>query len=339
MCLSYCLSLLAALRVVRVHYLHYPGLRFGFQWLIGVGKGLSKASQGEWVNKYRSFLVVVWHILDRFLNEGCMGRAASLAYANLLSLVPVLIVGVTVISWVPQLQVFGPRIQAFVVGNFVADSAHNVQNYLSHFVQNVQYLTGVNVAVFMVVAVLMIYNISRSFNEIWHTHQHRPLWRSFIIYVGVMFAFPLLLGMGFAITSYIISIPLYHNFILERIMSKQLLFVLSNILNVIVFALLNWILPAAKVPFRAAIIAGVVTAVLFEIAKYSFSLYIYHIATYRLLYGALAAIPVFLIWLYISWLTILFGTLMGHFSVVGLRRRWSTDLEDGDKIIHFTPKK
>ena len=288
--------------------------------------------------RVRSTLVVVWHLLDRFVNEGCMGKAASLAYANLLSLVPILIAGITIISWVPSLQVYGLKIQQFIVENFVADSAHVVQNYLTSFVENVRFLSWVNIAMFMVVSVLMIYNISRSFNSIWHTHRTRPLWKSFVIYVLVLFTFPILLGIGFAITAYIVALPIYKNAALERIMSRQMLFVLSNIVNIVLFTVLNWILPSVKVPFRAAIVAGVVTDILFEIAKYGFSIYIYHVATYQLLYGALATVPVFLIWLYVSWITILFGTLMGHFSVVGINRRWTPHQDDANESVDFTPK-
>jgi membrane protein len=291
------------------------------------------------VRRVRSTLVVIWHLLDRFVNEGCMGKAASLAYSNLLSLVPILIAGITIISWFPQLQNYGLKIQQFIVENFVADSANIIQNYLMTFVENIRYLSWVNIAMFMVVSVLMIYNISRSFNSIWHTHNPRPLWRSLIIYVVVLFAFPILLGIGFAITTYIVALPVYKNAVLEQIMSRQMLFVLSNVVNIVLFTVLNWVLPSVKVPFRAALIAGIVTDILFEIAKYGFSIYIYHVATYQLLYGALATIPVFLIWLYVSWLTILFGTLIGHFSVIGINRRWTPHQHDVDESVDFTPKK
>ena len=144
--------------------------------------------------------------------------------------------------------------------------------------------------------------------------------------------------MGFAITSYVVSLPLYTNAMLEKLMSKEILFILANVLNIILFTGLNWVLPAVRVPFRAALIAGIVTDILFEIAKYGFSIYIYHVATYRLLYGALATVPVFLIWLYVSWITILFGTLIGHFSVVGINQRWTPHQEDADERVKFTPK-
>lgn len=281
--------------------------------------------------------VTVWHLLDRFVNEGCMGRAASLAYANLLSLVPLLIVGVTIISWFPNLQVFVDKIQGFVLQNFVADSAHVVQKYITSFVDNVRYLSVTSIAMFMVVSVLMIYNVSRTFNAIWHTHEHRALWKSFLIYIAILFISPVLMGVGFAFSSYVFSLPIYAGLIPSQV-SKWLLFVLSNVMNIVLFTLLNWILPAVRVPFKAACIAGLVSALLFEIAKYGFSLYIYHVATYRLLYGALATVPVFLIWLYVSWITILFGTLIGHFSVVGLRRRWQPFGEEEDQGVDFTPK-
>ncbi len=291
------------------------------------------------MRRIRSTLVVIWHLLDRFVNEGCMVKAASLAYSSLLSLVPIMIAGITIISLFPQLQNYGLKIQQFIVENFVADSANVIQNYLINFVDNIRYLSWVNIFMFMVVSVLMIYNISRAFNSIWHTHNPLPLWKSIIIYFVVLFAFPILLGIGFAITAYIVGLPVYKNAILEQIMSRQMLFVLSNVVNIVLFTVLNLVLPAVKVPFRAALIAGIVTDILFEIAKYGFSIYIYHVATYRLLYGALATIPVFLVWLYVSWLTILFGTLVGHFSVVGINRRWTPRQDYEYESADFTPKK
>ncbi len=249
-----------------------------------------------------------WHaVVLGFINDGCLSRAAALAYTAILSIVPLMTLSFTLLKAFPVFKGINEKIQAFVFSNFVASSASVVQAHLQSFTERVSNLSAPGLLFLFVTAVLMIFNMEAAFNVIWKVKEKRHGVQAFLMYWAVLTLLPILIGVGFAMSSYFTTLKIFADatasFGLEPLIFK----VAPYFLTFLAFSLIYTTVPNCKVKFRHAVVGGIVATALFEFAKWGFALYITTFPTYELLYGALAAIPIFLVWVYMSWLVILFG--------------------------------
>jgi membrane protein len=260
-------------------------------------------------------LSALYHL---FMDTGCSYRAASLVYATLLSMVPLTIVAFTVLSLVPHMHPVGIEVQTFIFTNFVAGSAQVVLGHLQGFLQNVSKLSWINLVFLVLVCLLMIYNMSCAFNSIWGVRRHRNLMLTFFVYFVVLIAGPPLVAAMLVASTFVFSLP-YISQVIDSPFLKNILFIgLPYAVTFLVFTLLNWVLPTRKIPLKAALLGGLVTTVLFLAAKWGFTQYLHMVPTYKLLYGTLAAIPIFLLWLYLCWVIVLLGAMVARLYVTGL---------------------
>lgn len=258
----------------------------------------------------KQFYLFWQRVALQFVDDGCMSRAAALTYTTLLSLVPLMTVSFTILKAFPVFQEAGAAIQAFVFDNFVAASAGMVEQHLQAFAKAANQLSAPGLLFLLVVAVLMIFNMEASFNQIWRVKRHRRGVQAFLMYWAILTLLPVLIGVALAISSYVLALPWFVGNTVSLALKRPLLAYLPVVLTFIAFTLLYITVPNCKVKFKYAMLAGLLTTLLFELAKFAFGLYILYFPTYRLLYGALAVIPIFLIWIYLSWLVILFGAVV-----------------------------
>lgn len=265
-----------------------------------------------------------WHIIqylyERFFEDGCSYRAASLAYTSLLSLVPLMMISFYILSFFPVFKGTGQMLQGFILKHFIAGSATAIDAALNEFLKNISKLSWMNLLSLCGVSLLLVYNMVRAFNAIWHVEMQRHLALAFIIYLLVLLLSPLIFGVLFLFSSYVASIPLLEGLPFTYILKKPFFIIFPYIAAFIVFTFFNWILPSCKVRLTDAAIAGFVTTIFFEIAKYAFSFYLSYFPTYQLIYGALSTIPIFLIWLYVCWMIILFGAILCNALAVRFRK-------------------
>ena len=246
-------------------------------------------------------------VYRRFVEDGCAHRAAALAYTSLLSLVPLLTVSFAVLAAFPVYQNVGDKIQDFIFQNFVVSSANVVQQHIQAFMTKATQLSATGSFFLLVTAILLIFNIEQAFNSIWRVKHRRKGVSAFLSYWAVLTLMPILIGVGFAVTSYLASVPFITGAAESLGLKKPLLAMLPYLLTLFAFTLLYITVPNCKVRIRYAFVGGLLATLLFELAKAGFAAYITHFPTYKLLYGALAALPIFLVWVYVSWLIILFG--------------------------------
>lgn len=271
-------------------------------------------------NHIKYFGRILLYVYRRFFNDGCPHLAASLAYTTLLSFVPFLMVGYVVLATFPIFSGVAQTIQNFIIANFVATSAEVLTKEISNFTSHIAELTWFNVIGLGCVALLMIYNIMIAFNAIWRIKiQHQHIVISSLIYTIVLVLFPFLVGMLMLMSSYIATLPLISEVKGVLFIEKPIFIIFPYLAAFLLFTLSNWILPSCKVRFWHAVIAGFVTTILFELAKFGFSVYLSYIPVYRVIYGALAIIPVFLIWMYVSWSIILWGVVVCNTLSLGTR--------------------
>lgn len=256
----------------------------------------------------------VWclELYRRFFAEGCSDLAASLAYSTLLSLVPLLVVTGWVLALFPAFQGVGETLRQFVLDNFIATSANVISTQLNTFLRQVQSLSWWNLVALGAVSLLMIYNLVHAVNRIWQVQMERHIALSFMIYLLVLICAPVVFGVLLLSSAYLSSAVFIQHTVDVHYVKRVVLLLLPYGAALVTFTVLNWVVPSCRVRFLPALVAGGLTTIFFELAKYVFTLYFQYFPTYRLLYGALATIPIFLIWIYVSWLIILLGVLVCH---------------------------
>lgn len=252
-------------------------------------------------------LVEFWRFLvQRFFADNGPNSAAALTYTTLFAVVPIMTVTFAMLSAIPAFQGMGEEIQGFVFRNFVPSSGETVQQYLSSFILQARQLTWVGVGLLAATSFMMLVTIEKAFNTIWRVRQPRRGVSSFLLYWAILSLGPLLLGAGFAMSTYITSLELISGpHALPGV--ATLLKFMPLLFSIAAFTLIYAAVPNARVPLKHALMGGVFTAVLFEAAKAAFRLYVSLFPGYQLIYGAFATVPLFLLWIYLSWLIVLFG--------------------------------
>lgn len=259
-------------------------------------------------------------VAERFRRHEAPQNAAALTYTTLLSLVPLMAVTFAVFSAFPVADRVYEIVQDFVFENFVPTSGEVLQQYLSEFSGKAARLTGAGAASLVVVALLMMYNIDRALNAIWEVRTGRRFVTKFLIYWAVLSLGPVLIGVSVVVTSYLMSLPVLSDAAASGT-GRRLLGLTPVLTSAVAFTMVYLVVPNRRVRVIHALAGGLFAALLFEVAKRGFGLYITQFPTYEAIYGALATIPIFLVWLYLSWIVVLLGAELAHCLSI---YRWET---------------
>lgn len=246
-------------------------------------------------------------IAGRFAQDRCTQTAASLTFTTLLSLVPLITIALTMFSAFPVFEEFSDQIKTYLLKNLMPETAGVViTRYMQQFAESAARLTTVGIGFLVVTAMSMMLTIDRAFNVIWRVARPRPLVKRLIVYWAVLTLAPLLIGASLSLTSWLVGLSMGYakNIPLFGIGALK---ILPVVFTTLAFALLFRLVPNRYVPRSHALIGALVAAVLFETMNRVFGYYVSHFPTYKLVYGAFASVPIFLLWIYLSWLTILFG--------------------------------
>lgn len=243
----------------------------------------------------------------QFYRQRGLQIAASLAYTTLLSLVPLITVIFGVFKGVSAFESLGSAIQAFIIKNFVPAFSDTVQQYLEGFSQKATGLTATGIVALIFIVLMLLATIENAFNVIWHVSKRRNTSSRFMMYWAILTLGPFLVGAGLFITSYLFSLSFVIDMNESLGFRDQLLPWLPFFTTAVAFTLLYIMIPNCYVSRVHAVIGGISSAALFEVAKYGFGYYVKAIPTYQVIYGAIAVIPLFLLWIYISWVIVILG--------------------------------
>jgi membrane protein len=260
------------------------------------------------------------YIWKRFSADGCQRSAAALTYLSLFALVPLLTVTFAILSAIPDLQNRASELQDLLFNNLfpeatAGDTIHQVKTQVSgalaNFAQQAQNLSGPGVALLFVMAVLMLRNVESTFNVIWRARKNRSPISSFLLYWAVLSLGPVLIGVALGSGAYM---EIADNYIAEYdvIGARRLLLSVSPMLMATVaFSLLYAAVPNCRVNIRHALVGGFITAAAFNIARWGFGKLIAK-TSYTAIYGAFAAFPLLLLWIFLSWNIVLAGSVITH---------------------------
>jgi membrane protein len=242
------------------------------------------------------------HVLRHFREDRLFDEAGSLSYTSLLSMVPLLAVVFGVASAFPVFQQWVEKIQSFVFENFVPASGEQVQVYLAGFLESVGQLTLPGMLVLILTALLLMVRIERAFNLIWRVSAARSFRNRVVMYWAVLTLGPLALGAAIALSAQ----PMFAQFGLTD--STGSFWRAAGVFSLtwMAFTMMFMLVPNRRVRLDHAVIGALLSAILFGFAKKGFVAFVAN-ASFNVIYGTLATIPIFLFWLYLVWIVVLLG--------------------------------
>lgn len=246
----------------------------------------------------------------RLRDDRCLEMAASLTFTTLLSLVPLITIMLTVFSAFPVFSDMSSAIKSYLLSNLLPETGGKmITRYVEQFAQSASRLTALGITFLGIAAMIMMMTIDNAFHRIYRASRQRKLLQRILVYWAVITLAPLLVGASLSMTSWLTSVSVgYAKHVPSEVISVLKIFPL--LLTAAAFTLLFSIVPNRYVPLRHALIGGVTAAIAFESMNLAFAYYITHFPTYKLVYGAFASLPIFLMWIYLSWLMLLFGAII-----------------------------
>ena len=256
-------------------------------------------------------------VLKRWNEDRCPQIAGSLAFTTLLAIVPVFAIVVALLSRAPFFEQLLVQIKVFLLINLVPEIAGRIITvYMEEFARNAVRLTWMGVAVLFVSSVVTMMLVERQIHAIWRDPPSRPLWITLATYTTLLVIGPLLIAVSVSVTTYLMSLSVSvdasdraHDFMLQAA---------PSVVSTLAFLLLYKLVPHRQVLWRHAFVGAVIASLLFEGAKEGFAIYVRNVPGYNVLYGAFVSLPFFLIWIYVSWLVVLFGAeltaALGHWK-------------------------
>jgi len=256
------------------------------------------------------FFQFLGFIRVRFKQDRCADMASSLTFTTLLSLVPLITIMLTFFSAFPQFSDFSAHAKNIILSNMLPETGGRIiSQYMQQFAENAAKLTAVGIVFLAVTAMLMIHTIDNAFNTIWRVSRQRTVVQRVLVYWAVLTLAPLLMGGSLSMTSWLLSMSAVNLSQFASII-VGVLKVIPLLLATLAFAFLFRIVPNRFVPMQHAFIGAAVAALAFEAMSRAFALYIAYFPTYKLVYGAFASFPIFLLWVYLSWMTVLLGAVL-----------------------------
>ncbi|QCU90808.1 YihY family inner membrane protein [Thiomicrorhabdus sediminis] len=232
---------------------------------------------------------------------------AILAYTTLVGIVPTIAVMLSLFSVSHYFASFETLVMDQVVRNFMPDSQPVIEEYIVRFSQQAAALKGPGLAVMLLTTLMLLWKIDQKLNGLWPERNERKWWRSVLNYLGISLLGPLLLGMSLVLSSSLMALPLIADTTpwIEKLTAG--LKIVPLILAWLGFTALYKFVPRVRVPIRVALLAGFMAMVELELLKSGFAAYVKAFPTYAVVYGAMAAVPLFLLWLYLLWFLLIWN--------------------------------
>lgn len=261
--------------------------------------------ESKGVSRWRvmGFARFLWR---RFNEVDVLQAAGSLTFTTLLALVPILTVLLVVVTVFP---LFGDMVNAFMLflnRTIVPSGVSAVVDYLNEFKLQAGRLTTFGVGIMVVTVLMMVNTVEQTFNQIWRVQQRRSWWVRLPMYLVLVVLVPAVVGVSVSLSTNLLFFGAAQS---PAWFSGSLKVVHQVLLDMLALTLVFRVTPSCYVPMRHALLGAGLAAVLLEVAKWGFGVYLRHFHSYELVYGAFAIVPIFLIWLHVLWTIVLGGAL------------------------------
>jgi len=259
-----------------------------------------------------SFII---YVARRFIADGMALAAGALTFSTLLALVPLMVIAFAILSGFASFDPARDRMEALFFEIFVPDVGAEIGNYLTEFSRNAANLTAFGIVALAVTAVMLLWTIEATLNEIWRVDKPRSMSVRVLTYWTVLTLGPLLLGASFILTSGTFTTLTQwarEGVGLERteraLPTLGVFFALTT--QSLALMLLFKIVPARPVRLRDAAVGGIIGGTGVQLLRWGFDAFLARGSTYETVYGAVAILPIFLFWLYLSWIVVILGAVI-----------------------------
>ena len=259
---------------------------------------------GLTARRIASLALYTWR---RFRSDRCVSVAASLSYTTLLAIVPLAAVGLAAFSAFPVFEGVQETLQKFIFQNFVPAASEMVRDQFTKFVANTGRLTAIGIVVLAITALMLLSTIEDAFNVIWRQGKSRAFLIRLLTYWAILTLTPLLLGSSLALSSYIFTVTEVLHLEILKGPAGLVLRALPFALAVGGFTALFMIMPNRRVHWSHALAGGLAASILLQILKTLFLIYVTNFPSFETIYGAVSAVPLFLVWMYLTWCAVLVG--------------------------------
>ncbi len=272
-------------------------------------------------------------VMRRLREERLPEVAGSLTFTTVLALVPVLTIAFAIFTTFPLFTTFRDSLEAYFVQSLMPKGiANTILDYLSQFAAKASRLSALGAVFLIVTAIMMFGTVDRTLNRIWRVNTSRPFVQRMVIYWSIMTLGPLLIGASVTAASELLPLSAGISRDWSWLRTSFTLLV-SIMLSTLAFALLYLTVPNRFVDWREAVTGGLVAAIGFEITRRGFAFSINLGGGYRAIYGALSAVPIFLIWIFLFWLITLLGAAVAAALPVVRYERWWHNAAPGSAFI------
>jgi membrane protein len=261
-------------------------------------------SLAEWARDVGSFLKF---LIRRYFHDECLTTASALTYTSLLALVPLMTIGFAIFRAFPAYESLQLQAQKLLIQSLVPEVGDAIQEAITRFSANAGQLTAFGIVGLTVTSVMMFSTIEGSFSAIWRVSEPRSLVLRLLAFWTILTLTPMLFGASLSLSSYIYAALRIEELTWGENPLAQWGVFLPGLFEWLGFWLLYLLIPNRAVRWQDAAIGGFVGAWLLEMSKAAFGWYISQFPAYQTIYGALSTIPIFLLWLYIAWSTVLVG--------------------------------
>ncbi len=243
----------------------------------------------------------------RFFRDGCLDRAGALSFTSVLSLVPAAAISLAFLSAVPQSGGMRADVEYLIAGYLLPHASDVAINAFRSFVAKAGNLTGFGFIGLAVTSLMLLWTVNSTFDTIWRVTRPRPLLIRLLAYGAILTIGPLLIGGALSLSASLLATGARYGGQAFTWSIGWITPLIPFLLETIAFTLLYLIAPNRRVLWLDALAGGLVAAVMFEAAKHGLALYVRLFPAYDAIYGAIAAIPVVLVWIYLCWIATLLG--------------------------------
>jgi membrane protein len=270
--------------------------------------------------KYRRMLVQalrICHLVIRDLMDGMLTlQAMSLVYTTLLSIVPLLAVSFSVLKGFGVHNQVEPMLLNLLQP--LGEKGVEITERIIGFVENTKagVLGTLGLVLLFYTVVSLIQKIERSFNYTWRVTEHRPFAQRFSDYLSVVLLGPLLIFSALGVTASISGSAVLQQLHQYETIDWFIRFIgrlVPYLLVITAFTIVYIFVPNTRVKFRSALIAAIVSGVLWETTGWIFASFVVSSAKYAAIYSAFATLIIFMIWLYVCWMILLIGASIAFY--------------------------
>nr|WP_233155028.1 YihY family inner membrane protein [Candidimonas nitroreducens] len=266
---------------------------------------------------------VLRYAARRAADQNLTQTASSLTFTTVLAIVPMLAVVLSLFTAFPLFSDFRQALEDFLANNLMpATVSDTVMKYLNMFAAQASRLTAIGGVFLIVTSISLIMTIDRALNNIWNVRNQRPLGQRILMYWAIISLGPVLVGASLWATSFLARESLGRVAEVPAVIGLALSFVPVAATG-LGFTVLFSMVPNREVRWKDAMAGGFGTAIVLEIMKAGFAYYLTRFPSYTVIYGAFATVPIFLLWIYMSWLAVLFGAAVAATLPLLRLRRWA----------------